>query len=29
MRPRYKCEDNNKMDLKEMGWEGLDWIDLA
>jgi hypothetical protein len=21
--------DNIKMDLKEIGWDGLDWIDLA
>jgi hypothetical protein len=21
--------DNIKMDLKEMGWDGMDWIDLA
>jgi hypothetical protein len=22
-------EDNSKMDLKETGWEGVDWIYLA
>jgi hypothetical protein len=22
-------EDNNKMDLQEVGWGGMDWIDLA
>jgi hypothetical protein len=22
-------EDNTKMDLQEVGWEGMDWIDLA
>jgi hypothetical protein len=22
-------EDNIKMDLREMGWGGMDWIDLA
>jgi hypothetical protein len=22
-------EGNIKMDLQEMGWEGMDWIDLA
>jgi hypothetical protein len=22
-------EDNIKMDLLEIGWEGVDWIDLA
>jgi hypothetical protein len=21
--------DNNKMDRRERGWDGLDWIDLA
>jgi hypothetical protein len=21
--------DNIKMDLKEIGWDGMDWIDLA
>jgi hypothetical protein len=20
--------DNNKMDLREIGWDGMDWIDL-
>jgi hypothetical protein len=28
-RPRRKCEDNIKMDLREIGWGGMDWIDLA
>jgi len=23
------CEDNIKMDLREVGWEGVDLIDLA
>ena len=22
-------KDNIKMDLREVGWEGMDWIDLA
>jgi hypothetical protein len=22
-------EDNIKMDLKDIGWEGVDWINLA
>jgi hypothetical protein len=28
---RTKCRrmDNIKMDLREIGWDGLDWIDLA
>jgi hypothetical protein len=28
-RPRCRWEDNNKMDLREIGWGGMDWIDLA
>jgi hypothetical protein len=28
-RPRRKWEDNNKMDLREIGWVGMDWIQLA
>jgi hypothetical protein len=24
-----KCRNNNKMDLPETGWEGMDWINLA
>jgi hypothetical protein len=28
-RPRCRWEDNIKMDLKEIGWGGMDWIDLA
>jgi len=27
-RPRRRWEDNIKMDLKEMGCEGMDWIEL-
>jgi hypothetical protein len=27
--PRCKCEHNNKMGLKEMGLEGVDWLDLS
>jgi hypothetical protein len=28
---RHRCAwvDGNKGDLKEMGWEGVDWINLA
>jgi hypothetical protein len=22
-------EDNIKMDIQEVGWEGVDWIDMA
>jgi hypothetical protein len=28
-RPRRRCEDNIKMDVQEVGWRGMDWIDLA
>jgi hypothetical protein len=28
-RPRRRWEDNIKMDLQEMGWGGMDWIDMA
>jgi hypothetical protein len=28
-RPRCKSVDIVKMDLKETGWDGMDWIDLA
>jgi hypothetical protein len=28
-RPRRRWEDNIRMDLKEIGRAGMDWIDLA
>jgi hypothetical protein len=28
-RPRHKWVDNIKLDLREIGWDGMDWIDLA
>jgi hypothetical protein len=28
-RPRRRWEDNIKMNLREVGWGGVDWIDLA
>ena len=28
-KPRYRWEDNIKMDLQEMGWGGMDWIDVS
>ena len=28
-RPRHRWQDNIKMDLQEVGCEGMDWIDLA
>jgi len=27
-RQRSRWEDNIKMDLKEIGWEGMDWMHL-
>jgi hypothetical protein len=27
--PRRRWEDNIRMDLREIGWGGMDWIDLA
>jgi hypothetical protein len=29
VRPRHRWEDNIKMDLQEVRWEGMDWIDMA
>jgi hypothetical protein len=28
-RPRRRWVDNIKTDLREIGWDGMDWIDLA
>jgi hypothetical protein len=28
-RPRHKWEDNIMMDLQEVGWGVMDWIELA
>jgi hypothetical protein len=28
-RQRLRSVDNIKMDLREIGWDGTDWIDLA
>jgi hypothetical protein len=28
-RPRRRCVDNIKMDLREIGCDGMDWIDVA
>jgi hypothetical protein len=28
-RPRRRWVDNIKMDLREIGWGGMDWMDLA
>jgi hypothetical protein len=27
--PRCRWVDNIKMDLRELGWDGMDWIELA
>jgi hypothetical protein len=28
-RPRHRWEDNIRMDLKEIGWEAMDWVYLT
>jgi len=28
-RPRRRWEDNITMDLKDIGWEGVDWVHLG
>jgi hypothetical protein len=28
-RPRLRWEDKIRMDVREIGWGGMDWIDLA
>jgi hypothetical protein len=28
-RPRRRWVDNIKMDLRESGWDGVDWTDMA
>jgi hypothetical protein len=28
-RPRRRWEDNIRVDLRDIGWGGMDWIDLA
>jgi hypothetical protein len=28
-KPRCMKEDNNKMDLRELEWDDIDWIHLA
>jgi hypothetical protein len=28
-RPRHRYVDNIKMDLREIGWDAMDWINLA
>jgi hypothetical protein len=28
-KPRPRCVDNIKMDLREIEWDGVDWLDMA
>jgi hypothetical protein len=28
-RPSRRCVDSIKIDLRETGWDGMDWIDVA
>jgi hypothetical protein len=28
-RPRSRWVDNIKMDLRDIGWDGMDWFDVA
>jgi hypothetical protein len=28
-RPRRRWVDHIKMDVREIGWDGMDWIDVA
>jgi hypothetical protein len=28
-RPRRRWVDNIKIDLREIGWDGVDWVDLS
>jgi hypothetical protein len=28
-RPRCRWVDNSKMDFREIGWNGMDWVDLV
>jgi hypothetical protein len=28
-RPRLRWVDNIKIDFRETGWDGVDWVDLA
>jgi hypothetical protein len=28
-RPKSRCVDNVKMDFREIGWSGMEWIYLA
>jgi hypothetical protein len=28
-RPMHRLEDNNRIDLKEIGWQGVKWMHLT
>jgi hypothetical protein len=28
-RPRHRWEDDIRMDLREVGWEGVDWMHMS
>jgi hypothetical protein len=28
-RPRHRWDDDTKINLRELGWEGMEWINLA
>jgi hypothetical protein len=28
-RPRRRCVDNTQMDVREIGWDGVDWIETG
>jgi hypothetical protein len=28
-RPKRRWVDNNKMDLREIGWDGMNWIEIG
>jgi hypothetical protein len=28
-KPRRRWVDNNKMDLREIGWDSVDWVNMA
>jgi hypothetical protein len=27
-KPRYRWVDNNKLNLRQLGWDSMNWIDL-
>jgi hypothetical protein len=28
-RPKHRWVENVKMDIREIGWDGMDWVDVA